>query len=918
MLSPYDIFLGKYGSFTEIQRLAFDAISKGSGNCLIIAPTGSGKTEAALLPVMDGMLRGKELEGRIQTLYITPLRALNRDLIKRLEWLCKETGISVGVRHGDTGRKERKEQAENPPRLLITTPETVHVLLLSEKFRNAFRGLKFVVVDEVHELYPNKRGAQLAIGLERLRRIAGDFRRIGISATVGDERLASRFLFGGEAHRVVKSGGAKRIEAMVTLPLKPVSRNRELAETFGLDSAALARLERIAGLVQESKACIVFANTRQVAEALGSRLLYLDRQGGFGGIAVHHGSLDRDERIRVENEFKEGRIKAIIATSSLELGIDIGKVDLVIQYGSPKQTSRFLQRIGRSGHGENRVSVGQVIVSDEVEALESSAIIDDALVGKIESEGMEEGALDVAMNQLCAMVMERRSVSVDEVFSIITSAAPYSNLSRDAVDRLVALGSELRLFNARDGILSLGSRGMSYFFSNISVIPDSQRFLVKEAVSNRTISSLDERFVYNYLDEGSSFITKGMPWRVVNVEEGVIYVEHGGDIGAAVPDWEGEDIPVSKTIASAVFEFLGGGPRNLTTSMDSETAGRATGFREKQLAHFTVGDGNVVIEELDDYTIIYTGIGKHANEFLALMLKAVLAQSFRDIEVRASTYAVAVWFGNATRRPDMASVMAGLHTVQRGAGDIITSSDIFRYKFVQVAKLFGVIDKKATLTRAAAIRLVEFYKNTPVFEETVRDLYKNNFDAGTVARLLSSIHSGGMGLKRFRSAGSPLSDAVLGVVFRHAELLQPGGASGTELDELEEKLDGSPVTLLCTFCGFVGSENVSVKKEQEFLCHSCRSPMLCIYSEALEGAVRKKLDGKRLSGKMAGDYEEAVREAGLISAHGNRAVIALSTYGIGSVTAARILRYSRKSMRLFLSDVILAQKTFIRTKKFWG
>ncbi len=915
MKSAYELFLGKYGSLTEIQEEAFRAISKGSDNCLIIAPTGSGKTEAAIIPVLHDIQ--KHAGAGIRAVYVTPLRALNRDLIKRLEWICNETGIRVGVRHGDTGRKERKEQMENPPELLITTPETLNTLLLSEKFRKSFSGLRFVIVDEVHELYPNKRGAQLSIVLERLRRVAGNFRRIGISATVGDANTASRFLFGTDEYKVVKSRKNKDFETSISMPDRPLHKNQELEETFGLDGPAVARLEAMAEMIRGSAACIIFTNTRQVAEALGSRLMYMDKQRSFGGISVHHSSLDRDERIRVENNFKEGKIRAIIATSSLELGIDVGRVDLVIQYGSPRQTSRFMQRVGRSGHGEGRISVGKIIVSDEMEALESAAIVRDAVAGKLEPEGVETGALDVAINQICAMTMERRNISADDAYSILSSAEPYRKLHREMFDKLVALGSDLRMINERDGNITLGSRSMAYFFKNISVIPDTQRFIVREAVSNRTISSLDERFVYNYLDEGSSFITKGIPWRVVNVEEGVVYVEQSGEIGAAIPDWEGEDIPVSERIASEVFSSIGG-EWKAGGYFDEGLSARISDFSARQKEHFSISEDSLMVEELDDYVIVYTGIGKHANELIALLMKAVLVQSYKNIEVRASAYAIVMWFGGAMKRPDMKKVFDGLQTVSGNATEIVSQSDVFRYKFVQVSKLFGVVDKKAALTKAAATRLITFYKKTPVFDETIRDLYKNNLDKDLAMALLKRIWTGEMKIHSIRSSGSPLSGVILGAVYRKAELLQPGIASDAELNALEEKLDGNDISVLCTFCGFVGHETLKVHKDQHYLCHSCKSPMLCIYEDEFDAAIKKKLDGKRLLGKDAKDYDEAIREAGLISAHGNRAVIALSTYGIGSVTASRILRYSRKDVKHFLADVIQAQKTFIRTKKFWG
>ena len=213
---PYGVFIGRFGSFTEIQKSAFGAIGSGE-NCIITAPTGSGKTEAAVLPVFDKILKGGSESG-IQAIYVTPLRALNRDLMKRLESLARELGIRISARHGDTPVKERQAQAAHPPQVLITTPETLQNLFLSQRLRNSLANVGTVIVDELHELYANKRGAQLAVALERLAEVAGEYQRIGISATIGDVDEAGRFLFAGGKGRAIDAGAAKEIRVGIEMP----------------------------------------------------------------------------------------------------------------------------------------------------------------------------------------------------------------------------------------------------------------------------------------------------------------------------------------------------------------------------------------------------------------------------------------------------------------------------------------------------------------------------------------------------------------------------------------------------------------------------------------------------------------------------------------------------------------------------
>jgi ATP-dependent Lhr-like helicase len=371
MAGTYEFFLKRYKSFTDIQKLAMPIIEKGE-NCLIVAPTGSGKTEAAVLPLIDS-ISGME-KSPIRILYITPLRALNRDMLLRLEELCTNAGIKIGVRHGDTTQSERGKQARSAPDLLITTPETLQSILPTKLIGPHLKNLKAVIIDEVHEFYYNKRGAQLSIALERLEELAPGFQRIGISATIGDVETVRKFICNKRECRVAKVEGLKEMELAVEQPLKAHRDLPEIEEKFGLDDHALARLERISDLVSKSSSSLIFANTRQIVESLGSRLLYLDKVRSFGGIGVHHSSLDKEERIRLEKEFKNGQIKSIIATSSLELGIDIGSVDLVIQYGSPRQALRLAQRIGRSGHTHRGVSKGVVISANSVETLETGSL----------------------------------------------------------------------------------------------------------------------------------------------------------------------------------------------------------------------------------------------------------------------------------------------------------------------------------------------------------------------------------------------------------------------------------------------------------------------------------------------------------------------------------------------------------------
>ena len=301
---------------TPIQKKVIPRVLEG-GNCLIISETGSGKTEAALLPLFHFLL--KERPPPISLLYITPLKSLNRDLLKRMLWWANGLEFDVGVRHGDTSQYERTMQAENPPDVLVSTPETLQAMLSGKRMANHLKNVRWIVVDEVHELIDHKRGAQLSIALERLKDIASVKQIVGLSATVGTPETVAKFLTGGRECAIVHGERTKKVSIQVELPLVSGKHTTETAQTF-LPPETNAKLQRIAEEMGKTS-LLVFTNTREMAEVLSSRLKAMNLP-----IDTHHSSLSRDVRIAAEEGFKKEEIKALVCTSSLELGIDIGHI----------------------------------------------------------------------------------------------------------------------------------------------------------------------------------------------------------------------------------------------------------------------------------------------------------------------------------------------------------------------------------------------------------------------------------------------------------------------------------------------------------------------------------------------------------------------------------------------------------------
>lgn len=914
MQDIFSLFLSRFGKFTKIQELSFDSL-RGGRNCLILAPTGSGKTEAAILPVIEKIKKGGK-KG-IFAIYITPLRSLNRDLINRISWLCDEAGIKAGVRHGDTGAPERRRQAESPPQLLITTPESIQGILLSSKLREHLKDLAVVIIDEVHELYYNKRGAQLAVTLERLVRRSGEFQRIGLSATVGDAGEAADFLFGKRDYEVIRSGEEKKPAIYIEMPVRAAREHRSFMEKFSLDEQSVARIERVADLVAASRATILFANTRSIVESLGSKLMYLDSIEHFGPIGIHHGSLDKDERISIEERFKKGDLRCIVATSSLELGIDVGAVDLVIQYGSPRQAARLIQRVGRSGHRSGLTPVGRIIVSGPLDAAEAASVAYFAGKGELEMQRREQNALDVAMNQLCGIALEYGSIGADDVLGLLKNSSAYSSLSDESFRKVIEFGEQAHLIKVRDGRIGISERTRSYFIENITVIPDYIKFKVKNVLSNRIISTLDEKFVYDNIDEGAVFITKGMPWKVVSIDEDVVFVEPGVDLDAVVPAWEGEEIPVSEKVAKRCFGILFGDEK---AGLGDQTAKELSAFRQSQKGFFMPREGTLVIEELEDYAIIYLPLGTMANEFISKVISGFISANLGfKVNARASPYAVILDMHGGSRKADIKKLLSGIRANYAAWERLVFSewSDLYRYKFVQIAKLFGVVEKRAGVTRSMATKLINFYKGSVIEAETIRDLKKNYFDYETALHFIASIGTGNISIEVFSYVNSPLSVEIMRPYLRYGELLSMKSDPDMEIEYFLNRFNSRSVMFICTYCGFEFREDISIEAEKTIVCPSCGSAMVSISKENYPEALRKKSRGSKMTRLERDCYREMIRCAGLVSAYGSRAVVALLTYGVGLETASRVLRMMKRENKEFIKDLIYAQKEFVRTKKYW-
>ncbi len=565
-------FKSQFETFTESQRMAIMDIHRGS-NLLVSSPTGSGKTLTAFLSLISQLTYMSEmdlLEDKVYCVYISPLKALDNDIEKNLEEPLRgieeiaghKLGIRKAVRTGDTSNYERSKMLKNPPHILITTPETLSILLVAPKFREKLQGVKYVIVDEIHSLADNKRGTHMSLTLERLQNIAGDFTRIGLSATVHPLERMAHFLVGYENGKtrpckIVDVNYLKKLDIEVMCPVEDIVES-DPEETND------AMYDMLYGLIQNHKTTLIFTNTRSGTESV---VFNLKRRfpDDFNetNIMAHHSSLSRELRLETENKLKDGELKVVVSSTSLELGIDIGYIDLVILVSSPKSVSRALQRIGRSGHRLHDKSKGRIIVVDRDDLVECSLILKNALEGKIDNISIPHNCLDVLSQHIYGMAIERRW-DIDEAYQLITRSYPYHQLSHnDFVSVLSYLAGDYTSLEERYVYAKIwvdydenqfGKRGKlarMLYSTNIGTIPDRTAARVK--CNGQVVGHIEEEFMEK-LQKGDTFVLGGNIYRF-NYARGMTVNVTPSSGPPTIPSWFSEQLPLSFDLAVDIQKF---------------------------------------------------------------------------------------------------------------------------------------------------------------------------------------------------------------------------------------------------------------------------------------------------------------------------------------------------------------------------
>ena len=783
-------FEGAFAAPTPAQELGWPKIASGK-HTLIQAPTGSGKTLAAFLYGID-RLTDAPGEG-LRLLYVSPLKALNYDIERNLRGPLAglNSKLRVAVRTGDTPQRDRAAMLREHPDILITTPESLY-LLLTSRAREMLKSVETLVLDEVHAVAGTKRGAHLALSVERLDRLTGEpVQRVGLSATQRPLEEIGRFVSGGRAIELVDAGRAKELDLRVVVPLEDM---REPGESSSIWPSIYPEVLK---LVEEHRSTIVFVNNRRLAERLALRLNELAEKE----IArAHHGSLAREQRLEVEELLKMGEIPCLAATSSLELGIDMGAVDLVIQVESPKSVARGLQRVGRAGHELGAVSRGRIFPKFRADLLESAVVAERMRSGAIEETVIPRNPLDVLAQQIVAVCADEE-ITVDELHDLVRGGYNFADLSRVQLENVLDMlagrypsdeFAELRpriVWDRTAGVIRGRGGARQLAVTNAGTIPDRGLYGVHLVDGGGRVGELDEEMVYE-ARAGQTFLLGASTWRIEEITRDRVLLSPAPGVPGLIPFWKGEGPGRPYELGEAIGKTsreLAALPEKkalarLTEqhSLDEQAAQNLLTFlSDQQAATGAVpSDRTVVVErfrdEIGDWRVcILTPFGARVHAPWSLALGARLRDAL-GLEVQSlwSDDGIAIHLPDADATPPIEELIIDPNDIEELVMAELGGSALFGSRFRENAGRALLIPRRRPgertplwQQRLKAQRLLQVarkYGSFPVILETYRECLQDVFDLPALKRLLSGLKTRQLDLVDVETAtASPYSTSLL-------------------------------------------------------------------------------------------------------------------------------------------------------------
>ena len=809
---------------TPAQEAAWPAIASGK-HVLVQAPTGSGKTLAAFLLGLD-RLHAKPGDG-LRLLYVSPLKALNYDIERNLRAPLAglRSRLAVGVRTGDTPQRERQQMLRQPPDILITTPESLFLLLTSQG-RRILAGVDTVILDEVHAVAGTKRGAHLALSLERLERIVEQpFQRIGLSATQRPLEEIGRFVSGARPIELVDVGIRKELDLEVVVPLEDMREpggNADLVRPVSSDGVEMASgheptarsiwpsiYPALLELVRAHRSTIVFVNNRRLAERLAIRLNELAHTDEESGVTehrteiarAHHGSLAREQRVEIEELLKAGQIPCLVATSSLELGIDMGAVDLVIQVESPKSVARGLQRVGRAGHELGATSKGRIFPKFRADLLECAVVAKAMREGAIEQTTIPRNPLDVLAQQIVAICADEE-IAVEDLHELVRGAYPFADLPRPQLENVLDMlagrypsdeFAELRpriVWDRTGGSIRGRSGARKLAVTNAGTIPDRGLFGVFQSGGGGRVGELDEEMVYE-AREGQTFMLGASTWRIDEITRDRVLVSPAPGVPGAVPFWKGEGVGRPYELGARI----GQASRELVALSDTKALARLrddyhldafaarnllTFLREQAAANGGVvpSDRTVVIErfrdEIGDWRVcILTPFGGRVHAPWSMALAARLRDALGlEVQTLWSDDGIALHLPDADQPPALAELMVEPEELEELVVQEVGQTALFGARFRENAARALLIPRRRPgqrtplwqqrLKAQSLLQVARKYGSFPIVLETYRECLQDVFDLPSLRAVLGGIRTRALDVVEVETpSASPFASSLL-------------------------------------------------------------------------------------------------------------------------------------------------------------
>ncbi len=828
---PYvkEWFNDKFGSLTPPQKYSFDLIHE-EENSLICAPTGSGKTLSAFMSTLNELFREGdkgELEDKVYVVYVSPLRALNNDIQRNLKdplegikKKAEEMGYDIpevrsAVRTGDTTKKERRQMREKPPHILITTPESLGIIINSPKFRESFRDVRYVINDEIHSICDNKRGVHLSLSLERLEdMVNGSFTRIGLSATQAPIKEIAKYLVGFEWREdelVTRGCNIVDVAATKSMDLNVVSPVKDLIYTKP-DEVRGEAYRKMHEMIQDHESTLIFTNTRAATERVVNTLKNMYPDFYEDNIGAHHSSMSRNKRFEVEEDLKEGNLKVAVTSTSLELGIDVGYIDLVIQMGSPKGVARGVQRIGRSGHNLEETAKGRMVVMDRDDALECTVLLKDAKEDNMDRVRIPENCLDVLSQHIVGMACNK-IWGVEEAFDVIRQSYNYTDLSeknyRKVLDYVAGEYAELedqhvygKIWVGEDddnpGREVFGRRGKMtrvIYMTNIGTIPDESSYRVALRGNDEIVGTLDEAFL-DRLTKGDVFVLGGSTYRFIYARGMKVYVDAAPDSSPTVPSWYSEMLPLSYDLGKNIGEFcakighqidMGFGENEIVDwifsnyYVDSNTAHAIYSYVREQHDYmgFVPSNKKILVEKFVDddnklNVVFHTIFGREVNDALCRIMANILSK-----EVGSNIGMVVDDHGFVLRCPsrpvDFRNLVGRLTQVnlREVLREAVRKTELMKRRFRHVAgralmilrnykgksKTVGQQQMKSHFLLSACEKVDDEF---PLIEETYREIMEDAMDVIHAEEVVEGIKEGDIEVEvRENDVPSPFAHSLV-------------------------------------------------------------------------------------------------------------------------------------------------------------